>query len=565
MRAIRKLVSLLVCLSMLAGLTAAIAEAPAMSDVPGMTAAGVLPIVTEPVTLTIGLIPQNNVTDYDTNYFTQLVKEKTGIELDFFFLPEAEAAQKVDLMIAAKEKLPDIILTPGVSDMLYYGQNGTLLTLNEYFDKYAYYYNETLEKYATEDEKVALRAQSFSFDGNRYCFNYCYPDIGNNNENGMFINQKWLKAVGKEIPTTIDELYDVLVAFRDQDPNGNGLKDEIPMLAYNSTGRRSDIVGDLINSFVYYPGGVGADDARCIVNDGVVGSSFVTEEYREALRFCKKLYDEGLLPEICFTQSYEQFKSTIDRPSTEPTIVGMLATCFRSSAVGFSGLSDEYNKVMEYVALPPLTGPNGINYAFEQDSGYTDYRAYITSSCKNPEVAFRLLDWMCDVEVGLTYRYGIRGEHWEYAEEGLLNDYGQQALIKLLTDTPVWAWENQNYIWRIEGMRLGLSYESLAAIPNANPYVQHRADVFNQSVAMRLNHKPEEVFVSPVWNMEEQEISQEYGPLLFETSNEWRTMFIVGEKDLDKDWNDYLSQLNTLGLQEYLGAAQSCYDRMSAK
>ncbi len=562
----KKFLSVFLALALLLPLVA-VAEDNAleMSDIPGMTAPGVLPIVTEPVTLVVGIPPHNSVTDYETNYFTKLIEEKTGINLEFFYLPTTsnEENQKFDLMVAANEELPDIMFN-GVSDMLYYGQTGTLLTLNDYFDKYAYYYNETLDKYATDAERSALMIQSFSYDGKRYCFNYAYPDLGNNNENGMFINKKWLDAVGKEIPTTLDELYDVLIAFRDQDPNGNGLKDEIPMMGWNTTGRRGDIVGDIINSFVYYPGGVGADDARCIVNDGVVTSSFITEEYREALRFCKKLYDEGLLTELSFTQDKEQFKAIIDRPSTEPTVVGLMATCFRSSAVGFSGCSDEYNKVMEYVALPPLTGPEGVNWGMEQDSGYTDYRAYITKSCKHPEIAFRLLDLLCDVEIGLTYRYGIRGEHWDYAEEGLMNDYGTQALIKLLTDTPVWQWENQNYIWRREGMRLGLSYESLAAIPNNNPYVQYRSDVFNQSVAMRLNHKPKEVFMNPVWNVEELEIAQEYGSLLHETSDEWRTMFIVGEKDLDKDWQEYLSQLDALGLQEYLGAAQSCYLRMTS-
>ena len=51
----KKLTALVLALSMLLGVSAFAEEALEMSDVPGMTAPGVLPIVTEPVTLTIGI------------------------------------------------------------------------------------------------------------------------------------------------------------------------------------------------------------------------------------------------------------------------------------------------------------------------------------------------------------------------------------------------------------------------------------------------------------------------------------------------------------------------------
>lgn len=44
----------------------------------------------------------------------------------------------------------------------------------------------------------------------------------------MYINRKWLDTLGLSMPQTTDELYAVLEKFRDGDPNGNGLGDEIP-------------------------------------------------------------------------------------------------------------------------------------------------------------------------------------------------------------------------------------------------------------------------------------------------------------------------------------------------
>ena len=54
----------------------------------------------------------------------------------------------------------------------------------------------------------------------------------------MYINQKWLDNLGLDMPTTTDELRDVLQAFREKDPNGNGQTDEIPLFTnYVDNGR----------------------------------------------------------------------------------------------------------------------------------------------------------------------------------------------------------------------------------------------------------------------------------------------------------------------------------------
>ena len=41
-------------------------------------------------------------------------------------------------------------------------------------------------------------------------------------QNYLWINQAWLKSLGLSMPTTAQELVDVLTAFRDRDPNKNG-------------------------------------------------------------------------------------------------------------------------------------------------------------------------------------------------------------------------------------------------------------------------------------------------------------------------------------------------------
>ena len=74
-----------------------------------------------------------------------------------------------------------------------------------------------------------------------------------------------------------------------------------------------------------------------------------------------------------------------------------------------------------------------------------------------------------------------------------------------------------------------------AAVKVDNKVQQYRQEIFDSGVAARLGCQPDEVFVLPVYNEEETEIVNEYGPMIWEYSNEARNLFVTGELDLDKD------------------------------
>ena len=120
----KKLTALVLALSMLLGASALAEEALEMSDVPGMTAPGVLPIVTEPVTLTIGIPTHTLVTDYEDNFMTKMIEEETGIDLEFVFYPSAETATVIDLALASGDELPDVIVYGFGDNTASYGAQG---------------------------------------------------------------------------------------------------------------------------------------------------------------------------------------------------------------------------------------------------------------------------------------------------------------------------------------------------------------------------------------------------------------------------------------------------------
>src|SRR5690606_4877116 len=109
------------------------------------------------------------------------------------------------------------------------------------------------------------------------------------------INVKWLENLGLDVPTTVDEFYTVLKAFKEQDPNGNGIQDEIPFLSW---GLDSPSFREALTWY-----GVFAGIAE---DNGTVYYKQATEEYKEFLAFMKKLYDEQLFYNDSITLTAQQ-------------------------------------------------------------------------------------------------------------------------------------------------------------------------------------------------------------------------------------------------------------------
>lgn len=149
------------------------------------------------------------------------MEELTGIHIEWECVPDAGFTEKRNLAFASDD-LPDIILRAKISpqEEMKYAANGQLVALDEYLD-----YAPNLSALIEQDD--AIRKGITMPDGHIYSCPQLNKTEGNLIHH-YWINKTWLDNLGLEAPTTVDELYDVLVAFRDNDPNGNGQKDEIP-------------------------------------------------------------------------------------------------------------------------------------------------------------------------------------------------------------------------------------------------------------------------------------------------------------------------------------------------
>lgn len=258
---------------------------------------GQLPIVNEPVTLTV-FAPANPDGSWEDNEMVKELEETTGIHLEWQTCAASDNVQEKLSTMFASGDLPDIILT-GVGSSNRYdkateqalGEQGLILPLNDYLDTVSVGYKQAL------DEIEGMRDYITTPNGNIYSLPNVDGSLHVQYNMKLWINTQWLDNLGLEMPTTTEEFYQVMKAFKEQDANGNGdLNDEIPLSTVTS-GAGTQIDGFLMNPFQ-----LTSETNKLYLDNGKVTFAPVQEGYKEGLKYLKQLYSEGLLNPESFTQ-----------------------------------------------------------------------------------------------------------------------------------------------------------------------------------------------------------------------------------------------------------------------
>lgn len=529
---------------------------------------GVLPLTTEDITLTIGLSPSPLTTDYENNYITNLLEQTTGVKLDFVTLPAdgAEAKQKLSLMVASGEKLPDIlVLGLSSSEILSYGSGGYFLPLNDYVNNHAYYWNLSMDKWATEKQKEDVLKHAYSTDGNIYGYPQFYCDPADASSLYMSINKVWLDNLGLTVPTTTNELYEVLKAFKEQDANGNGdPNDEIPLIGH-TTGL-GDVNLFLMNAFVY-DAFAGQTQYQLTAQEGQLSAPFITPEYREGLRYIRRLVEEGLLSPMSYSQTDAELKSIIQAPDDQDSVVGALVA--HPSPI----FGTDVARTLDYVGIPSLKGPQGVQWApFGLQLG--NYNTYITADCEYPELAYRVIDACAETSLSMSIRFGEEGVNWRYVDggasrySGIGDDY--VAVYEQNFDATIlvpWTTEN-NTIWHANIFNL-LPPKLMggnAVTPFPSIYHEYKLGELCYNVfPARYNLHPEEMPIKIIFTEEETDQVGEIEATLRTYVDEAMVRFALGDLDVEKDWDAYLAELEAMGLNQYIEVSQNAFNRLNAQ
>lgn len=530
-------------------------------------------ICKEKTKLSIGVVQSINVEDYDTNWYTQMLETAANVDIDFVIFPADGYDEKLRMMVTGGEELPDIIMWK-MSDAqaMVWGEEGYLLPLEDYFEHSSYYAKEAYDK-VKENGGLDILDYMTLCDGHIWSFPKYLEALTSQNYSRMYIWYPWLEALGLEVPTNTEELYDVLMAFKTQDPNGNGIADEIPMLGCGIDIENNGSYGweYLMNAFT---------PTSCLVNwlvseDGQLSVSYAKEEFKEGLKYIRKLVAEGLYDPISFTQDHPTYRAILR--STGDHTVGAIVEQSLNQV--------EQTTKENWLLLEGISGPDG-TYSVSFKPNKPSNCAYITADCEHPEVAFRVLDLMCREDFTITARWGKQGENWDYITN--LDEEAIEAQMSEKTgETVEYDWANttfagypayiyefnniwgkpQNMNWYNENVSMrpaevdGGYYAALIRVDDASvntPVGSYLLGDYLEDIADNVPKEPiyKVQYADLDKQMEAEEIEAELKDYVYEKLGSWLT----GMSDVEAEWDTYLNELEQIGLSRYLELAQECWN-----
>lgn len=488
------------------------------------------PVEGEDVTLTIATVAPNEATltmnyrDVAHTPYGEAWMEATGINFEVIMPADNDAMA----LLMASGEMPDLIWY----DWDYYNggfnkaiKDGVIVPLNDYLE-----YCPDLMK-VLESDDAYYNAVTTS-DGLIAGFPFIRGDASIMTSAGLMLREDWLNELELELPETPEDLYNVLVAFKEE----KGA--EIPFTAtpfFLSLAFEQGIVTS--------PFGL----AKCnfYVDDGVVHYGYAEEAYKDVLAYFNKLYTEGL---------FDPNFASVDVNTTRANM--MNGTSGVTVDTGGSGLATSVKSMREteptydLAGFGPLVAQSGdIAMSTHYDSATTGEIMVITSDCDNIEAAAQFVNW-CYTEAGcMLNNYGIEGITYTVDDDGKIR----------LTDYVL----NNPDGWTINQVQAGYNRSwsgfPFVQIPRPDsgitlPEQQEAIDRWSTSNA------PD--YFYPAISVAEEDTS-EYSRLMADISTyiaEMQNRYITGVESLDNFETVYLKTLKDMGIDTVIEMKQKAYD-----
>ena len=510
------------------------------------------PICNEVIDVTMAGPLPSGLEDWTKVVLIENFKNDLGINITCQFYNSEDWSTQLTLMIASDE-LTDIVGNAGMNmlDANEWGAEGYLVNFNEYRDM-----TPNMNKYL--EQYPAAEAYMTAADGGIYAI----PKIALDETDRFsrtFINKKWLANVGMEVPRTMDELYEVLKAFKEQDANGNGdPNDEIPFLyaaGYEAVERV------LMSAY-----GIHTSEINYLLQadaDGKVYLANTTDAYKEYMKWMARAFSEGLIEQEAFVIEGTTINDRASKDlygfygcGSAPYVVAVTDISYDAeNFVGIAALTSELNETPTAGQTSPIS-ENGV----------------VASSTTSPykEALVRMVDYMYTDEGELAGTFGKDGQTFDWQHNDILD-----------VDVPK--------------MRV---FDDCAS----GEETRYKYATLNGTLALiEWNNDRRALFTAPIEDVQSDEILNEYGwaalvalavredgieqvdcfPKLSytaEEANERATLradlenylkqakaqFMTGEIDVEEGWDNFVNTVNGMGLERLIEIEQAAYDRYMA-
>lgn len=374
----------------------------------------------------------------------------------------------------------------------------------------------------------------------------------------LFINKTWLDNLGLAMPTTFTEYEAVLKAFKEQDPNGNGEADEIP-LDYNAYGGNNAWFNSAYSLLKLLPSmGIQLTDIATdgyFVEDKTVKCYAIDERYKQFIKTMSRWYSEGLINKNAITNDYSAYQSLSRGNANGEAVVG---SCF-----GWEETDKFGNELAsQYVALPPLVYDDGVaagtyetywNYDTDQLNMQAN-RVAMSAKCENQDAAMKFIDAFYDKTTSVEVLFGgISDGCVEQVDD---NNYKVLPPQDETMDPGTWKWTSTfadfGPIYIREDVNIEMSQDMENALNERTVYeealAKNNEDIYYPQLFMKYSDADQNTMAMNQANINNI------------IDNYW-SLWITGESDIDKDWDTYVENVKGAGLEEVLQIRQAAFDK----
>ncbi|MBR5379982.1 MAG: extracellular solute-binding protein [Clostridia bacterium] len=521
----KKLLSLVLALGLILSLAA-------VADTAVLNTESAYPVVNAPLTLTLVGPRDASQSDWKDLKFFQKWQEITGVTLDITTYPEDGWSVNLNL-IMTEDKLPDIIYAGGITaaqEVDWGDDQGALLPLEDLIAEYMPNLSAILEA------NPVIRESITTPDGHIYCLPWI-NDMPRDLVYGKYwINNTWLKNLGLEEPATVDELYAVLKAFKEQDANGNGdTNDEIPY-----SGQKS--IKDFYRTVAWWGKAISDDNLVGTTEDGEVYYAPLTEEWKKMVTFWANAWADGLVDSQLFEMDGAALKAK-GQAAGDQTI-GMF-----QHAGAFLVVPSEQNE--EYSIVACLVEKEGDTPVWAKKTGLSRGALAITETCEYPEVVCRMADWVYEWKEYGGGIYNMRGEagvDFYYVDEN--GEQTEQAAI----DRKFLVLEYTGYDSFEVKRAKALTANSGSTTPGIGggtmPQVIYPLnDWINAEVERQYVPYWRIIYPDVYMSKADTERAADLKVQLDYTVETWTAQFITGEKSVEADYDAFLAEIQKLGAE----------------
>lgn len=449
---------------------------------------------------------------------------QTGVQVEYIPVSPSIAQEQFNLLLASGN-VPDIVAYdwigfPGGAQSAVDG--GNILKLNDLMNDYMPH----LKQYLSEDP---FRDKQAKNDNGNYCF---VPSFRGDEElltyTGPIVRKDWLDDLGLKTPETLDEWYIMLKAFKEE--KGAAAPFVCP--------------SNLLTMFIggAYPITTGGLTDDCYVEDGKVVYGPIQPSFKEAVKVLRQWYAEGLIDPNIASMDTNTINSKMTSGQSGASIglaggaLGTWLTNMRNSGTGYDLVGTKY----------PVVHAGDTPYFGQLDLTMMNTAQAISSSCKNPALAARYLDYFFSEEGIALYNYGKEGEAYD-----------------LVDGKPVFKAEilQSGALNRYADVNGGLGVQQWGAYSQNLLFDNQREAIKNWGISNEAEHLlPAITFTAE----ESAEVTKKLSDIKTYQS-EMFFKFIFGVEDIETGFDAYVNQIKSMGIERVVACKQAAYERFNSR